>query len=488
MISAVQVANNIFDLHPVTFAMFKQHARLLNTALASGDLVITGLSFVAAIWLRFYSGLIPTLNTPKIEHYGVVLGFVLPLWLSLFWFFKLYASRRNEAILADAKPLSMSIALGVVAISAFTFFYREISFSRLAFLFFGILNFCLLFTERIILRISLRYMRRRGYNLKQLLIVGAGDLGLRVAQTVQKHPEMGYQIIGFVDDYLSNGVYKKDFGLEVIGKTSETAQLAEHYDVDKVIIALPFQAIRKISNIVQLCEREGIATDIVPDFFKFIQPRTRVENFAGLPLVSVRSTPVDSSAYRVGKRIFDIVFSGLVLLLGAPLLLLIALSIKLTSRGPIFFTQERIGAKRRPFRMLKFRTMKVGAEKFDRQAGLGIRNDPRVTKLGQLLRRWSLDELPQFWNVLRGDMSVVGPRPERTYHAQQFKNKIPNYMIRHQVKTGITGWAQVNGWRGDTSIAKRVEHDLYYIENWSFGFDLKIILMTIFRGLMNNNA
>jgi Undecaprenyl-phosphate glucose phosphotransferase len=237
-----------------------------------------------------------------------------------------------------------------------------------------------------------------------------------------------------------------------------------------------------------MCEHEGIATDIVPDFFKFIQPRTRVENFAGLPMVSVRFTPVDSLAYRVGKRLFDIVFSGLVLLLSAPLLLLIAAAVKLSSPGPIFFMQERMGANRKPFRMIKFRTMKVGSEKFDCQAGLGIRNDPRATPLGKFLRKWSLDELPQFWNVLTGDMSVVGPRPERTYHAQQFKNEVPNYMIRHQVKTGITGWAQANGWRGDTSIAKRVEYDIFYIENWTFWFDLKIIGMTLFRGLVNNNA
>jgi Undecaprenyl-phosphate glucose phosphotransferase len=299
---------------------------------------------------------------------------------------------------------------------------------------------------------------------------------------------MGYQIVGFVDDYLTNGIYKKDYGLEILGRTSETTAVADQYDVEKVIIALPMQAIRKISNVVKMCEHEGIATDIVPDFFKFIQPRTRVENFAGLPMVGVRFTPVDSLAYRIGKRFFDFVFSSSVMILSAPLLLLIALGVKLTSTGPIFFIQERMGANRKPFRMIKFRTMKAGSEKFDGQAGLGIRNDPRATPFGRFLRKWSLDELPQFWNVLKGDMSVVGPRPERTYHAQQFKNEVPNYMIRHQVKTGITGWAQANGWRGDTSIAKRVEYDIFYIENWSFWFDLKIIGMTLFRGLVNNNA
>jgi Undecaprenyl-phosphate glucose phosphotransferase len=469
--------------------MFKQHARLLNSFLAVGDLLITVGAFIGAFGFRFYSGVVPPVNKiPELKNYLVLLGVILPLWLTLFSAFKLYKSRRSDSVFADARPLLFSIGAGVLLISAFTFFYRETTFSRLTFALFGVLNFALLFAERVIIRTVLHFLRRHGYNQKRVLIVGAGDLGLRVAQTVQGNPRMGYQIVGFVDDYLTNGIYKKDYGLEILGRTSETTAVADQYDVEKVIIALPMQAIRKISNVVKMCEHEGIATDIVPDFFKFIQPRTRVENFAGLPMVGVRFTPVDSLAYRIGKRFFDFAFSSIVLILSAPLLLLIALGVKLTSPGPVFFIQERMGANRKPFRMIKFRTMKVGSEKFDGQAGLGIRNDPRATPFGRFLRKWSLDELPQFWNVLKGDMSVVGPRPERTYHAHQFKNEVPNYMIRHQVKTGITGWAQANGWRGDTSIAKRVEYDIFYIENWSFWFDLKIIGMTLFRGLVNNNA
>ncbi|MBC6950850.1 lipid carrier--UDP-N-acetylgalactosaminyltransferase [candidate division KSB1 bacterium] len=203
---------------------------------------------------------------------------------------------------------------------------------------------------------------------------------------------------------------------------------------------------------------------------------------------SVRFTPVDSWKYRVAKRSFDAAFAATALLVFLPLMVVIAIAIKLSSRGPIFFKQERIGVNRRPFNMVKFRSMKSGAEQFDQAAGLGTRNDPRVTRLGKFLREWSLDELPQFWNVLTGDMSIVGPRPERTYHVRQFKTKVPNYMIRHQVKTGMTGWAQVNGWRGDTSIDKRIEHDIFYIENWSFGFDVKIILLTLFGGIITKKA
>lgn len=468
--------------------MFKHQNTVLTAFVVIGDLVITAAAFGLAFWLRFYAGIFPPVNAPELMPYLVVLSFVLPLWLALFSTVKLYKSRRNDSVFADAAPLCLSLALGVVFISAFTFFYRPVAFSRLTFLLFGVLNFCLIFAERIAIRSTLHYLRRRGYNSRRVLVVGAGDLGLRVVQTIQSHPEMGYEIVGFLDDYLSNGVYKDRYGLEVLGKTAAVEEIVEKFNVNQVIIALPMQAIRKISNVVQICEREGVATDIVPDFFKFIQPRTRVQSFAGLPLVSVRFTPVDSFSYRILKRAFDIAFSSVALSLSMPFLLLIALGVKLTSPGPVFFLQERIGANRRPFRMLKFRTMTAGSEKFDKQAGLGMRNDPRVTPLGRFLRYWSLDELPQFWNVLRGDMSIVGPRPERTFHAKQFKNEIPNYMIRHQVKTGITGWAQVNGWRGDTSITKRVEYDLFYIENWSFWLDLKIIAMTLVHGMQNGNA
>jgi len=468
--------------------MFKKHARFFNVFLASGDLLITVGAFVGAFQFRFYSGVVPTLKKiPQFQDYLVLLAVILPLWLMLFSSFKLYKSRRSDSVFSDAPSLLLGITLGVLFLSAFTFFYRETSFSRLTLLLFGALNFGFLFVERVVIRLTLHVLRRHGYNHRRILIVGAGELGERVAQTVLQHAEMGYSIVGFLDDYLEDAELKQRYGLEILGKTFTVSEIVERHDVDKVIVALPMQAIRKISNIVQICEREGVATDIVPDFFKFIQPRTRVQDFAGLPLVGVRFTPVDSLAYRLGKRVFDVTFAGVVLILGAPILGLIALAIKLSSPGPIFFMQERVGANRKPFRMLKFRTMRVSAQKMSDTVWTKP-NDTRVTPLGAFLRRTSLDELPQFINVLTGDMSVVGPRPERPFFARRFKTEVPQYMVRHQVKTGITGWAQVNGWRGDTSINKRVEHDLYYIENWSLGFDLKIIFMTISNGLVNKNA
>ncbi len=467
--------------------MLKLNSRSQKFFLILGDLLLTALAFYLAFWLRFESGIWRATHT-ELTQYLIVLACILPLWPSLFSFFRLYISRRHQGIFADFLPLLYSISTGVVFVSAFTFFYREISYSRLTFLLFGGLNFAFLFVERIMLRITLQMMRKRGYNLRRVLIVGAGELGRRVAQRMLSHPEMGFQVVGFLDDFHANGVYKKELGLEVLGKLGSVSEIVEAQQIDKVIIALPIRALHKVERVVTACEKEGVSTDIVPDLFNIVQPRTRVYDFAGLPLISVRFTPIESWGYRIGKRGFDILFAACALLLCAPLLALIALAVKLTSPGPIIFKQERIGINRRRFNMLKFRSMSAGSEKHDQQAGLGSRNDPRVTWLGGFLRRWSLDELPQFWNVLRGDMSIVGPRPERTYHVHQFKTQIPNYMIRHQVKAGITGWAQVNGLRGDTSIEDRIEHDLYYIENWSFGFDLKIIMLTLFKGMVNENA
>ncbi len=474
-------------LNTIVVAMSKKHNRYWEITAAVIDLGTTALAFYAAFWLRFQAGFLPHAN-PDPGDYLIMLGGILPLWLGLFSFFGLYDFRRPTHLYADLRPLLYSIAAGVVFISAFTFFYREFSFSRLTFVLFGVLNFLLTLSGRVLLRLSLRQAHRHGYYLRHVLIVGAGELGLRVAEQAKRHPELGYRVVGFCDDFETNGIYKKEYGLEVLGRTTSLNEIIEKYRIDKVIVALPGRAIRKISRIVETCELEGVETDIVPDFFKFIQPRTKVHDFAGLPLVSVRFTPVDSWKYRIAKRLFDAVFAGVALLVFAPLMLLIALAVKLTSPGPVFFKQERIGINRRPFYMLKFRSMKAGAEMVDHEIGLGLRNDPRVTPLGRFLREWSLDELPQFWNVLMGDMSVVGPRPERTYQVRQLKTMVPNYMIRHQVRTGMTGWAQVNGWRGDTSIDKRIEHDLYYIENWSLSFDLKIILLTLFGGVISRKA
>jgi len=467
--------------------MLKQHPRILSISYLITDLLLVVVSSIFAFWLRFYSGLIPYRNIPAAENYYPILLLAAPLTLIFFTLFGVYQARRIDSVFVDTLPVFLAGMATVLGVSAFTFFYREVSYSRLTFSLFGVVLFVVVAGERMLLRLALKAMRRYGFNVKRLLVVGAGDLGLRLVRTIQGHPGYGYNVVGLLDDRVENGYFEKAYGVHVLGPIRELPEVVERHDVDKVIVALPVRAFDKVRRIVHRCEKEGIEVDIVPDFLQLIRPRARIRDFDGLPLVSVRSLPTESWAYSVAKRAFDIAFSLLVLTLGAPLFAIISVLVRLSSPGPIFFVQERIGARRKLFRMYKFRTMRV-ASKDESDVTWTTPDDRRRTWIGAILRKTSLDELPQFWNVLRGDMSIVGPRPERPFFARQFKNKVPSYMVRHQVKTGITGWAQVNGWRGDTSIKKRLEFDLYYLENWSFAFDLKIIFMTIFKGLVNRNA
>lgn len=466
--------------------MLKRYSNLFLFLLAVYDAIVIGLSFILAYYLRFYSNIIEYKSIPPFYNYLKFILIAVPVWLIIFAFLQLYNPRRTRTIFADAKPLFLGNLLGILVICSFSFFYREYSYSRLTFIFFGAINFVLLQASRIIIRSILKWLRKRGYNKRRVLIVGAGDLGFRVAKTFQEHTSYGYNVLGFLDDAYTNGKYKKH-GLEILGRTSRLRKILESQHVDRVIITLPIKDHEKIYRIVSICEAEGVETDIVPDLFRIVQPVTKVINFHGLPMVSVRRTPVNTWTYRVLKRIFDIIFSLMVLLLSLPISVLIIIGIKLTSRGPIFFKQERIGNNRKLFRIYKFRTMRISSAQ-ESDTVWTQESDNRRTKFGAVLRKTSLDELPQFINVLKGDMSVVGPRPERPYFAKKFKGRIPKYMVRHQVRTGITGLAQVNGWRGDTSIKKRLEHDLFYLENWSLWLDVKIIVKTIIKGLISRNA
>ncbi|MCA9731712.1 MAG: undecaprenyl-phosphate glucose phosphotransferase [Deferribacteres bacterium] len=467
--------------------MFKQHSRIFHFTLVIGDIVLTFTAFVVAFYLRFYSGFFAQVEIPDYNSYVIMCIAAPILTVISFYMLNIYQTRRIESVFIDLMPILSSSVILVLSLSAITFYYRETSFSRLTFILFGITFFILVGFERILIRSVLKYLRRKGLNVKRLLLVGAGDIADRLINTLTRNKSFGYQIVGIIDDHNTNSYYPKQHGVKIIGRTKELARTVHENHIDKVIITLPIRAYDKICRIVEKCEYEGIESEIVPDYFKIIQPKTNIKNLEGLPIVSVRSLPTDNAGYTIAKRAFDFVFSSSVIVLGMPVFLLIALIVKLTSPGPVFFSQERIGINRKRFKMYKFRTMRV-APPSESDVTWTTNNDNRRTWIGTILRKTSLDELPQFWNVLRGDMSIVGPRPERPYFAQQFKDRFPKYMVRHQIKTGITGWAQVNGWRGDTSIQKRLEYDLYYLENWSFLFDLKIIGLTLFKSLNDNNA
>lgn len=339
--------------------------------------------------------------------------------------------------------------------------------------------------SRGIFREALRFMRRRGYNLRHIIVIGDGILAREIVKRITNHPELGLNIIGLVGSKTEK-INKRVYGQEIIGTYEDIEKIFRGKNVDQVFICIPFSMITKLENILKSIEPYHAAIKIIPDIYHFLPFSGSIEEFEGLPIISFQDTPLYGWNIVI-KRASDIIIALFGIIITLPIMILIALIIKLTSQGPIFYKQKRAGLDGRAFEMLKFRTMHVDAEK-ETGPVWAKENDQRRTRFGAFLRKTSLDELPQFFNVLKGDMSVVRPRPERPEFIERFRKEIPRYMFRHKMRAGITVWAQVNGWRGDTDLKKRIEHDLYYIENWSIWFDLKVILLTLWRGLINRHA
>lgn len=328
-------------------------------------------------------------------------------------------------------------------------------------------------------------MRRRGYNLKHILIVGYSRAAEAYIDRIAANPEWGYYIHGILDDNKERGmVYKK---IKVLGAIDNLLEILPENKLDEIVITLSIEEYSKLEHIVNLCEKSGVHTKFVPDYNNVIPTIPYIEDLYGLPVVHIRHVPLSNNINKFIKRIFDIIGSIIAIMIASIPMLIVAIIIKTTSKGPLIFSQIRVGLHNREFKMYKFRSMEE-QPKDKEQSAWTTQNDPRVTPIGKFIRKTSIDELPQLFNVLKGDMSLVGPRPERPFFVEKFKEEIPRYMIKHQVRPGMTGWAQINGYRGDTSIRKRIEHDLYYIENWTFGLDIKIMFLTIFRGFINKNA
>jgi exopolysaccharide biosynthesis polyprenyl glycosylphosphotransferase len=323
----------------------------------------------------------------------------------------------------------------------------------------------------------------RGVGDDRVLLIGAGEIGQMLYRKIIQNPKLGYQIVGFIDhDNTRKG--ERNVGVPVLGSMLDIPRIIDQYVIDEVIIGLPESSHQELVNIISLCEREKVGIRVFPDVFQIMASEVGIGDLGGLPLLTIRDVALQGWRLTL-KRGLDLVLSSIGLILLSPLMLLTAILIKLESPGPVFYTQERMGLDARPFKILKFRSMRQDAEA--QGPGWTVEDDPRRTRLGTLLRTLSLDELPQLVNVLVGDMSLVGPRPERPVYVEQFRQSIPRYMDRHREKAGLTGWAQVNGLRGDTSIAERTKYDLWYIENWSLALDIKIILRTLIQWLINTN-
>lgn len=410
---------------------------------------------------------------------------LIPFFLLVYYLSEVYVPMRGTTYRKEALLIIRAHLLALCCAFAVLYLFKITDFSRQVFLVFGLLGLFLLLVERALLRRTLKRLRSIGYNKKYVLIVGVGRRGRSFARRMMKNRHFGYSLLGFLDDNPQKEG-KRFFSRPVMGTVSDLPSILATTTVDMVVAALPSAAYNKYGNLVRWCDAEGVRLRVIPDYSDIFTGHPRIEEFDGMPLLNIRYVALDEPLNRALKRILDLAVALTAILVTAPLMLIIAVGIKLTSPGPVFFRQTRVGFNGREFNILKFRTMRVANNSSD--STWTTPGDPRKVPFGGFLRKTSLDELPQFFNVLLGNMSVVGPRPERPHFVQQFKRDIPKYMIKHQVKPGITGWAQINGWRGDTSIDKRIEFDIYYIENWDIFFDMKILLLTFFKGFINKNA
>jgi Undecaprenyl-phosphate glucose phosphotransferase len=477
--------------------MVKRYNRLLVAFYVISDALLAMWAFLLAYAVRFESGLIAVQKGyPPVEHYLQVLPFVAVLVPLAFQIQGVYRLRRGRSRVDDFFAVFigsiLAVVLGVVStLYVQAYFASEAARSTGAYqvsqlvwaLFLG---FTVVFTygSRETVRELLERRWRAGIGLKRVLIAGAGDLGRLVADRILQHRELGYQVVGFVDDR-AGGDHIGYRGLPLLGTLSEMSEVAQRERIDHLYVALALDEHSKLLELMDAANRECIDVKVVPDLLQFIALRARLEDLDGLPVINVNDVPLQGVNAWV-KRALDIALSAATLVVLAIPVAIIALLVRWTSPGAIFYRQERMGLDGRAFTVYKIRSMYENAE--DSSGPVWARDDdPRTTPVGRWLRRFDLDELPQFWNVLKGDMSIVGPRPERPFFVEQFKHRIPQYMLRHKVKAGITGWAQVNGWRGNTSLEKRIEFDLYYIENWSVTLDIKIMWLTLVRGLFQRS-
>ncbi len=468
--------------------MIKDNQKVFNRMHVVMDALITAISYALSYVLKFYVldagttgvGVLP------IKDYFVVLIFLVPAYVFLYYSCNVYGSKRTGKSRREIGAIVQANTIGIgIYIVVLYLFVREIHYSRSMMAIFYVLNIVITTFSRIVLRKVLRSIRSRGYNLKHVLVVGYSRAAESYIDRLQWNPQWGYVVCGVLDDTVPVGTLYK--GVKVLGSIDSLSATIQANKLDEIAIALSLKDYDHLEEIVGICEKSGVHTKFIPDYNSLIPSRPYTEDLMGLPVINIRYVPLSNTGNMVIKRAVDVAGSLFGIIITSPILLIIAILIKCTSKGPIIFKQERIGMQNVPFYMYKFRSMRQQTEA-DEKKGWTVKNDPRVTPIGKFIRKTSLDELPQLFNILKGDMSLVGPRPERPQFVDEFKEEIPRYMIKHQVKPGLTGWAQVNGYRGDTSIKKRIEFDLYYIENWTFGFDIKIIFLTFFTGFINKNA
>lgn len=469
--------------------MIKDNQRHFNRLHVVIDAVLVAASYLLAWVIRF-----PLLQGEPglaFHYYSWMLVPLVPYTLFVYFAFNLYTPKRVKGRRLEAgNVMQANLVVILTILVCLQIFNKELpkltrDFSRMVLVIFGVLNTAAGIGVRNGIRYVLWKMRRSGFNLKHILLVGYSRAAEEYVDRIKGNPQWGYEVCGILDDNVDVGVEYK--GIKVIGQCDDLSRILPANELDEIAITLGLSEYSKLEHIVAECEKSGVHTKFIPDYSNIIPTKPYTEDLLGLPVVNIRQVPLSNTFNAMIKRIVDVGGCLFAIVLFSPVMLLTALAIKLTSPGPLIYAQERVGLHNRTFKMYKFRSMEV-QDPAKEKKGWTVKNDPRVTPIGKLIRRTSIDELPQLFNILRGDMSLVGPRPERPFFVEKFREEIPRYMVKHQVRPGLTGWAQVNGYRGDTSIRKRIEHDLYYIENWTLGFDLKIIFLTFFKGFVNKNA
>lgn len=460
--------------------MIRKNQRLLNFINMLMDAVIVFTSYWMAVWTRFYVldgkwGM----DILSINFLMIIAGYSVIIVL-LFYAFQLYGSFRYKSIGTEGATILALNGVGTLALMAFAYVFRLGEFPRLIWLLFWLFSTILLIVKRISTRSILKYYRALGYNQKFVIVVGNGKLAHQYIKDITEQTWLGFQVLGYV-----SAVEREELG-KCLGTYEELEEILEKNFVDELVVALEPHETKYMKEVITAADKEGTRVSIIPFYNEYIPSQPTIEVVGDTKLINMRATPLDKIGWAAIKRTSDIVGALILIILTSPIMLVVAIGVKATSPGPILFKQERVGKNKKTFCMLKFRSMRIVDMKDTKDTAWSTDEDPRKTKFGSFIRKCSLDELPQFFNVLKGDMSLIGPRPEIPFHVGHFKEEIPLYLVRQQVRPGITGWAQVNGLRGDTSIEDRVKYDIWYIENWSIALDIKILWKTAFGGMINN--
>lgn len=474
--------------------MVKQNQRKLNRIHVVLDLLILILSFALAYFIRFKSPIIQItpFNLSGVGYYSFdkylnLLLYIVPTYLAICFATNMYNSKRNVNYYRQIIMIINANLLTLLVVSLILFLLKG-KFGNAAgsvILPSFLINTILEILFRLSLMKTLKTYRRNGINMKHILIVGYSYTAERYIDKILANPQWGFCIHGILDDNKERGLEYR--GFKVLGSIENLELILPENKLDEIIITLSINEYQYLEHIVKMCEKSGVHTKFVPDYHNIICSKPYTEDLDGIPVINIRHVPLNNPFNALVKRCIDLVGALVALILFSPVMLIVALLVKFSSKGPILYSQVRIGLHNKEFKMYKFRSMEVQSESKEKKAWTTM-NDPRVTPIGKFIRRTSIDELPQLFNVLRGNMSLIGPRPERPFFVEKFKEEIPRYMIKHQVRPGMTGWAQISGYRGDTSIPKRIEHDLYYIENWTLGLDIKILFLTVFKGFIHRNA